>query len=134
MLRSREALATVPTNPLSWYRSASVPWILALVASKAGDLATTIVGLTIVDGLSERNPVAGTVFHQFGVAGLCVVSVFVLVVVVLVVEFAGTVLERDDRTELSPDTAYFLGYFPLVTVFGGATVYNAVLICIRVWP
>lgn len=134
MLRSREALAKVTTNPLSWCQSVSVPWILALVASKAGDLATTIVGLTVVDGLSERNPVAGAVFHQFGVAGLCVLSVLVLVVVVLVVEWAGTVLERDDRTKMNTDTAYFLGYFPLVTVFAGVTVFNAVLLCIHAWP
>ena len=48
MLRSREVLATLATNPLSWRRSVSVPWILALVASKAGDLATTVAGYRVL--------------------------------------------------------------------------------------
>jgi hypothetical protein len=131
MLRSRETLAAVTRNRLSWRRSVSVPWILALVASKLGDLTTTIVGLTVVDGLSERNPVAGAVFRQFGILGLAAVSAIAVLVVVYVVESAASVLERHDETAMGTDTAYLLGYFPLVTVFGGVTVSNAVLLCIH---
>ncbi|WP_424020038.1 hypothetical protein ACOZ4N_20135 (plasmid) [Halorientalis pallida] len=115
-------------------RSVSVPWILALVASKAGDLATTVVGLTVVDGLSERNPLADMIFHQFGIIGLVTVSTIAVLVVVFVVEWAAGVLERSDETGMGPDTVYLLGYFPLVTVFGGVTVFNVVLLCIHSRP
>ena len=131
MLPSRETRSALSADHHGWLRSVSLPWILALVASKSGDLVTTVVGLTVVDGLTERNPVAGTVFRQFGVVGLCVMTAAVLLVVVLVVEYAASVLERHDDTSIGPSTVYFLGYLPLVTVFGAATVYNAVLLCIH---
>lgn len=131
MVRFREAFVTLPTNRHSWCRSVSTPWILALVASKAGDLATTIAGLIVVDGLSERNPIAGSVFDQFGIVGLCVLSAVVVLAVVLVVERAASILDHHDETEMDSDTAYLLGYLPLVTVFAGVTVYNIVLLCIH---
>jgi len=131
MLPSREMRSTLSTAHHGWLRSVSGPWILALVASKTGDLLTTVVGLTVVDGLTERNPVAGAVFLQFGVVGLCVLTAAVLLAVVLVVERAASVLERHDETAVGSDTVYLIGYLPLVTVFGAATVYNAVLLCIH---
>jgi hypothetical protein len=131
MLRSREALAKLSVDRYPWARSVSGPWILALVASKAGDLATTIAGLTVVDGLTERNPIAGAIFEQFGVVGLGALSAAVLVVVVAVIEYAATVLERQDETSMGRTSAYLLGYLPMVVVFGAVTLYNAVLLCIR---
>jgi hypothetical protein len=133
MLRSRETLARLTTARHSWFRSVSGPWILALAATKAGDLATTIAGLTAVHGLSERNPFAGAILSQFGIAGLVAVSTIVVLVVVLVVESAGTVLEQSDDTGMGARTAYLLGYVPLVTLFTGVTVYNVVLLCKQIW-
>lgn len=131
MLRSRETLARLTTARDSSYRSISGPWILALAATKAGDLATTIVGLTAVHGLSECNPFAEAILREFGIAGLFALSTIVVLLVVLVVEFAGTVLEQSDETRMGTDTAYLLGYVPLVTLFAGVTLYNAVLLCKR---
>jgi len=71
------------------------------------------------------------VFLQFGVVGLCALTAAVLLGVVLVVERAATVLERHDDSAVGSDTVYLLGYLPLVAVFGAATVYNAVLLCIH---
>lgn len=134
MLPSRETRSALSSDRHSWLRSVSLPWILVLVASKSGDLVTTAVGLTVVDGLTERNPVAGAVFRRFGVVGLCVLSAAVLLAVVLVVERAATVLDRHDDTTMESDTVYLLGYLPLVTVFGAVTVYNVVLLCIHARP
>ncbi|WP_336003450.1 hypothetical protein [Halorientalis halophila] len=113
------------------FRSVSAPWILALVLTKAGDLTTTILGLVVVDGLTERNPVAAAIVARFGIVGLCWLTLVVLGVVVLVVEFAARIIERDTETDLSGDAAYLLGYLPLVALFTLATVYNAVLLCVR---
>lgn len=132
MLPSRAVRSALSTDHHTWLHSASGSWILALVATKTGDFVTTVTGLAIVDGLTERNPVAGAVFQRFGVVGLCLVSVVMLLAVVLVVERAATFLERYDETSIGADTVYFLGYLPLVTVFGAATVYNVLLLSIHV--
>lgn len=132
MTRSWESLAAVTTGRLAWPRSAPNPWIVALVASKASDLATTMVGLLVADGLAERNPLAGVVFEHFGVVGLCALSAAVLVSVVLVVEHGAAVLEAHDETAMGADTVYRLGYLPLTLLFSSVAVYNSVLLCIRV--
>lgn len=133
MGQSRETLARLTTARDSWLPSVSNPWILALAATKAGDLVTTIAGLTAIHGLSERNPFAGAIFDQFGIAGLCALSTIAVFVVVLVVELAGTVLDRSDETAMSTDTAYRLGYVPLVALFAGVTAYNVIVLCTHVW-
>lgn len=133
MSRSWEPLVTATTDRYARGRSDLNPWILALVASKASDLVTTLLGLLLVDGLTERNPVAGVVFDQFGVVGLWTLSAVVLVAVIAVVERGASVLERHDETALGAHTVYFLGYLPLITLFSSVALYNAVLLCRLLW-
>ena len=49
-------------------------WALALLSFGVGDLATTLVGLAI-PGVTEVGPVAGPLFHGFGLAGVVALKV-----------------------------------------------------------
>lgn len=102
--------------------------VASLVATKAGDLLTTVLGLVYVEGLTERNPVAAAVFESAGVPGLVAVSLAGIALVVVVVEGLVSYLERHEETDLDPRVPYFLGYVPLIAIFAFATVHNAVLV------
>jgi len=106
--------------------SVSSVGIAAFGLTKLGDLVTTVVGLVVVDGLSERNPFAASLIGRFGIPGLVIATVAVFCLVVVVVEWATTMAERNSN--LDSTLLYLISYLPLSLVFALATVNNAVLV------
>lgn len=102
--------------------------IALLVFAKLTDLLTTIVGLKLVDGLSERNPVGAWLYAEMGVAGLILASVFGVFLVVVVVEWARSLILEYDDSSLGDYHLYLISYLPLTCLYLIATVHNLILV------
>lgn len=102
--------------------------LLALLATKGADLLTTIVGLTVVDGLSERNPVGSWAYTEAGALGLVSLSLIGVGVLVFTVEATAHWLGSLDDTVLSRRHLVWGSYVPVSLLYGYATVHNTILI------
>lgn len=103
-------------------------WIGVLILTKTSDLLTTVLGLVLVDGLVEKNPVGAWLYAEAGIGGLLGASLVGVLVVVLVVEAAGTWLGTLDECSIGRRHLYLLSYLPLSCVYLFATVHNSILI------
>jgi len=106
-----------------------VPGFLLLSATKAADVLTTAVGLTLIPGLTELNPIASTVFGEMGaVDGLVALGTGVVLVTGLAVEFCACEAYRHTGSPTLPALLRIGAYGSLSTVYAYAAVNNAVLI------
>jgi hypothetical protein len=124
----RQYHATRPTLSL---RPVSTTGIAVLAVAKGADLVTTVLGLTMVDGLTERNPVAAWMFHHYGVGGLLAVTLLAVGAVVVVVEWGVSTLSRVDGYEHRAHYLYYASYLPLTVLYGFASIHNAALVVPR---
>jgi len=107
-------------------------WVFAglLVVTKALDAGTTAVGLMLVPGFVEGNPLAATVLNSSSVgAGLLSLSLLVVFGVGLVTEIGARYLAgHPDAPDWSPTLTRMVGYGPLSVIFAAAAIHNAGLI------
>jgi len=99
-----------------------------LVLTKSTDLLTTIVGLTVVEGLAEKNPVGALIYREIGIVGLIGASIVGVLLVVVVVELAGSWIATLDDCSLECRHLYLIGYLPLILVYSAATIHNSMLV------
>jgi len=99
-----------------------------LVLTKMTDLLTTIVGLTLVDGVTEKNPIGAWIYREIGIAGLIGASITGVLMVVIVVEVVGSWLSTLDECSLERRHLYFISYLPLIIVYSIATLNNSMLL------
>ena len=99
-----------------------------LVLTKATDLLTTIVGLTVVEGLAEKNPVGALIYREIGIVGLIGASIVGVLLVVVVVELAGSWIATLDDCSLESRHLYLISYLPLILVYLFATINNSILV------
>lgn len=106
------------------------PAFACLLLTKALDATTTAVGLALVPGLAEANPVAATLFSTVGVLpGLLLASLVILAIVVAVTETgAGWLRRHPDAPGWAPRATRIAGYLPPSLVFGAAAIHNATLV------
>ena len=107
--------------------------LVLLVGTKLADVVTTAVGLRYVPGIVEANPVANTVFAEWGVlGGLTVLGVASVAVAVLGAELLGVELRR--RLDLSKTAllAQASVYATLSVLFGLVAIHNGLLIADQV--
>lgn len=102
--------------------------LLALLVTKSADLLTTVVGLTVVTGLSERNPVGSWAYSEAGALGLVLLSLMGVGVLVLTVETTAHWLASLDDTTLSRRHLVWGSYVPVSLIYGYATIHNTILI------
>lgn len=114
------------SNPFGKLRSRA--GIVLLVLTKSSDLLTTAVGLTVVDGVYERNPVAAWVYSDFGLLGLAVLSLLGILLILLVVESASRWVANIDDCQIRRSHLTLISYLPLSVVFAFATVHNSILL------
>lgn len=109
-------------------RRLSLWGIAAVLLTKAADLASTVYGLALVDGLSERNPVANAVIVHAGFPGLAGAAVVGTLVVILVVEWGVDVLDRLAADRRLVVALYVTSYGSLAALYTAATINNVDLI------
>lgn len=102
--------------------------IAAVVVTKAADLLTTAVGLVLVEGITERNPLADALFARFGLLGLVGASVVGVAIVVAVVEWMATLVDANDAYALQPRTLYSISYVPLSVIYALVSIHNTILL------
>lgn len=102
--------------------------ITILVLTKLSDLVTTFLGLVVVEGLAEKNPVGAWVYRELGIAGLAGTSFFGILLVIVVVESAGTWLSTLDECSVDRRHLYLISYLPLSAVYALATIHNSILL------
>lgn len=106
-----------------------VPGFLLLVTMKAADILTTAVGLSLLPGLAELNPIAAAVFGEIGpIDGLVALGTGVVLMTGLVVEFCACEAYRYTRSPTVPALLRVGAYGSLSTVYAFAAVKNALLI------
>jgi len=101
--------------------------IATLVTTKGLDLVTTILGLSVVAGLAEQNPIGAIIYREFGIPGLVGVSLVGTVLVILVVEWAVARLQSLGYTD-SAYSLYVISYLPLSVLYTIATINNVLLL------
>lgn len=85
---------TVATEDHSRFRLTATEGVLAVAVTTSLDAISTVVGLSLVPRLVERNPLARGLFDAVGLlAGIVVASVVAIVVVAAVTESAVHYLE-----------------------------------------
>lgn len=106
------------------------PGIALLSLTKALDASTTAIGLTLIPGVVESNPLAATLFSAVGVLpGLLVGTVAVLVCIVAITEAGAAWLGRaPDAPGWVPGATRAVCYLLSSLVFGAVAVHNAVLL------
>lgn len=106
--------------------------LAALSATKAVDLCTTLVGLSLRTGFRESNPLIARVIASVGtVPGLVVTASLTVVVVALVTEGAAAVLERrSSGPSRGLPALRLVGYGSASAVNLAAAVHNAVLLAV----
>lgn len=109
-------------------RQISLGGIAAVLFTKGTDLLSTVYGLALVEGLSERNPVASAVVTHAGLIGLAVAAVVGTLVVVLVVEWGAGVIEQLAADGRLVTALYLASYGSLTFLYALATVNNVSLI------
>lgn len=102
--------------------------VVLLVLTKMTDLFTTILGLAVVDGLVEKNPVGAWLYGEIGVAGLVGASLIGVLVVVLVVESVESWIATQDDCSFESRHLYLISYLPLIIVYSLATIHNSLLL------
>lgn len=117
-----------PAQSAAW--TPGHPGIALLSLTKALDAGTTAIGLTLVPGVVESNPLAAALFSAVGVLpGLLVGTVAVLVAVVAITEASAAWLRRaPDVPGWAPGAARTVGYLVPSLVFGAVAVHNAMLL------
>jgi hypothetical protein len=114
-----------------WSRSrrASAYGVLALSASKAADLATTVVGLSLRTGFREANPLIAPVIASVGVVpGLLAAASVTVAVVALVTEGGVVALRRGSASPRHLATVRLFGYGLPTAVSLAAAAHNASLL------
>lgn len=109
-------------------RQLSLGGIAAILFTKGTDLLSTVYGLALVEGVTERNPVANAVLTHAGLAGLALSAVIGTLVVILVVEWGVDVIDRLAADERLVVALYLASYGPLVVLYTAATINNVSLI------
>lgn len=106
------------------------PGIACVSLTKALDATTTAIGLALVPGIAEANPVAATLFSTVGVLpGVVLGSLIVLAFVVALTESGVAWLRRQpDAPDWAPTATRVAGYLLPSLVFGAAAVHNAALL------
>lgn len=113
-------------------RALDVEWALVgvLVATKAADVGTTLVGLDAYPGVHESNPVAVAAIERLGVPlALLALSIAVVVLVTVVVEGVAALLVAAGSTpSWGPSAVKLVGYGVAAIVHVAVAAHNAVLL------
>jgi len=102
--------------------------VILLVLTKTLDLATTVIGLTLIDGVREKNPVAAWAYSQYGVIGLVALSLIGVIIILAVVETASQWLASTEDCSIQRTHLTMISYIPLSVVFAFATINNTLLL------
>jgi len=105
--------------------------VAALALTKGSDLATTLYGLMVVDGLVETNPIAASILRRVGPIGLVLTALVGTGMVVVAVEWGTNVCRRVGAGDRIVSLVYAGGYTPLICLYGVATVHNTALVLWR---
>lgn len=106
-----------------------IPGVTLLVFTKIADMCTTAVGLLYIPGITELNPIASAVFHEFGtVTGVVVFGGVVVFAVAIVVELGACELYRWTGSPTWPVLLRGGAYGSVSFVYAAAAYQNAVLI------
>jgi hypothetical protein len=108
----------------------SIVGITLVTVGKLTDSATTAVGLFLIPGVTEFNPVVRTVIHQLGILpGLVVTSLLSLVTIIALTETGAHVSRQlTSDSERSSILILIIGYGLPAGAFVGVTIHNAVLL------